>query len=122
MSTRYFVSDEAENTANTTAIGTYKNSKEATAKLESQMSALGEKLGEFARALKQPSGYAFRASQDDITVGQPEAQLRRPVAELKRSDFDWQHLIDMLSNYEKARTDKRDSAARLRAIGLDIVD
>ncbi len=57
------------------------------------------------------------ATQKIIEMG---GELRRPVVQLDQSDLDWQRLNEMLTNYDKARADKKQSAARLRDMGLDI--
>jgi hypothetical protein len=116
----YFVSEEAENAATQKIIETFKFSKEAKARLEGTMNALGDKLAEFAKVLKNPSAYAFRIDQNGMTVGQLGGELRRPVMQLDQSDLDWQRLNEMLTNYDKARADKKQSAVRLRDMGLDI--
>ncbi len=120
------MSDEAENAATQKVVEQFRTSKEAKARLEGEMSALGEKLSAFAKALARPGEYLFRVDGGGVTVGQPieegRTPLRRPVARLEPSDMDWQWLTETLTNYNKACVDKRDSAARLRQMGLDIAE
>jgi hypothetical protein len=120
----YFVSDEAENAATQRVITQFKSAKEAKAKLEGELSALSEKFSAFAKVLARPSDYPFRVERNSITVGTPpeEGPARRPFVRLDPSDLDWQHLSETLTNYEKARTDKKDAAARLKNMGLDGID
>lgn len=121
----YFVSDEAENAATRQVIDSFKQAKEAKAKLEGQMSALGDRLAEFARVLKRPGEYRFLVSRADITVGHPTEMgnpPRRPVVRVEPDDLKWEAVVEMVSNYDKARTAKAESAARLRNMGLDIAD
>lgn len=121
----YFVSDQAENAATEKVIARYKTAKEAKARLEGEMSALSEKLSAFAKVLARPGDYRFLIERTGVTVGQAirDGELpRRPVARLEPSDLDWASLMETLTNYDKAREDKRDSAARLRNMGLDIAE
>jgi hypothetical protein len=121
----YFVSDEAENAATQKVIARFKSAKEAKARLEGEMSDLSEKLLVFAKALARPGDYRFLLGRTDLTVGQPiqeGAAPRRPVVRLESSDLDWQRIGETISSYEKARDDKRESAAQLRNMGLDIAE
>jgi len=121
----YFVSQEAENAATDGVIKRYKAAKEATAALENQMSELSEKLSTFATVLKHPKDYRFLPTSYDLTVGQAIKEgdsPKRPVVVLQATDLDLKHVSEMVVNYEKARTDKVKTGARLHDMGLDLKD
>jgi hypothetical protein len=120
---RYFVSDQAENEALRQVVDDYKAAKEAKAKHEGRLHALGETLSSFARALQNPEEYKFSViDQNDITVGRANADQGRPVARLTPADLDWNALCESLRGYINASQEKKSGAARLRDIGLPVSD
>ena len=121
----YFVSEEAENAATRQIIESFKQAKEAKAKLEGQMSVLGDRLANSGRVLKRPGEYSFLVNRADITVGHPSEMgnpPRRPVVRVEADDLKWESVMEMVSSYDRARSAKAESAARLRNMGLDIAE
>ena len=115
---RYFVSDQAENDALRQMVDGYKAAKEAKAKHEARLHALGESLSSFALALKNPDQYQFAFGQDDITVGRSD----RPFARVTPADLGWDALCESLHGYVVASQEKKSGASRLKDIGLPVPD
>ncbi len=120
----YFVSDEASNTATNSLIEKFKSANEAKTVLENEMNSLSEKLNGLADVLKNPDAYRFLPSQSDLSVApaREEYPSQRLVLRLQSKEFNFEHLVQMLTSYDKARSDKRDSVGRLRNMGLPIAD
>jgi len=119
---RYFVSDQAENEALRQVVDGYKEAKEAKAKHEGRLHALGESLSRFARALQDLEQYKFSViDQNDITVGQ-QNNPGKAFARVTPADLDWNALCDSLRGYINASQEKKNGAARLRDLGIDTRD
>jgi hypothetical protein len=115
------VSDQAENEATQQIVHGFKAANEAKAKLEGKMRALGDSLSAFARTLQDPGGYIFSVNESDsVTVGQPHAELRRPIARVTPAQIDWKDLCETLRSYTEAKEDRQRNASLLRSLGLPI--
>jgi len=120
---RYFVSDEAENAAEKQILDRFREANEAKTKLEVKLKGLGERLSAFGSALQDLKIYVFYAdTSDSISVGQPNAGLRRPVARVTPPDFDWKDLCETIQGFSQAREDRKQAIAQLRAIGIPIAE
>lgn len=118
----YFKSDEAENAATAKIVERYAQAKAAKVRIESELRTLGEKLEGFGKALARPAEFVFLVTEYDVTVGSTSGSQRRPIARIEHSDADWQRILDLISAYEKARNDKCQGAAELRAMGVETTD
>jgi hypothetical protein len=119
----YFVSEEAANAAIGRLYGKFKAAKEAKAVLESEMSSLSDQLSLLAKVLKNPNDYSFRVGPTNLTVGPPRQEgtiAPHPFLVLEASQMDWKELCETFTKYDKAREDKRESAAQLKQSGLDL--
>ena len=112
----YFVTNESEQAGMQAIAERYKNASAAKANLGGQMNELAEKLAKVSEALKFPGTYAIRADASEIVI----ARDRHPVARLEPADINWQRLIDLFNGYDKANRDKKESAARLKDMGLPV--
>ena len=117
------MSDQSDNEALRQIVDGYKAAKEAKAKHEGRLRALGDSLEKFVAAFKDPGNYRFVVTPDsDITVGKPDAMGSRAIARMTPSDFDWKALCEVLNGYVAATQDKRAGASRLQDIGLSVTD
>jgi hypothetical protein len=115
------VSDQAENEATQQIVDGFKAANEAKAKLEGKMRMLGDSLAAFARTIQEPDKFVFSVNDSDsITVGQPAANLTRPLARITPAQLDWNDLCDTLRSYAKAKEDRQRNASLLRNIGIPI--
>jgi hypothetical protein len=119
-SSRYFMSDQAENAATAQIIESARAAKEAKTRLEAKMKVLGESLDAFAKALRTPDDNVFDVDSNAITVGRHGSAIERPLARLTPADIDWKDLCDTLRGFNRATEEKRDGIAKLKAIGLSL--
>jgi hypothetical protein len=123
LSGRYFVSDEAENAAEKQIIDNFRAANEAKIKLEAKLKSLGERLSALGKVLQDPKSYVFYVDlSDSISVGQPDAGLRRPIARVTPSDFDWKDLCETLRGFNQATEDRKQSIAQLKALGIPVAE
>lgn len=120
---KYFVSDQAENMAEKQIIDNFRAANEAKTKLEARMKALGERLSDLGKTMQDPRTYVFSVDDNGgITVGQPGAQLRRPIAHVTASDLSWQDLCETLRGFNQATEDKKQAVAQLKALGIPVAE
>lgn len=117
------MSDEAEDSAEKKILDNFRAANEAKIKLEAKIKGLGERLTALGNALQYPQTYVFYADvSDSISVGQPNAGLRRPIARVTPPDFDWKDLCETLRGFNQATEDRKQSIAQLKVLGIPIAE
>lgn len=112
----YFVTNESEQAGMHEVAERYKKANAAKANLSGQMNELAENLAVLSEALKFPGLYAVRADANEIVL----ARERHPVARIEPADINWQRLMELFNGYARATQDKKESAARLKDMGLPV--
>jgi Tfp pilus assembly major pilin PilA len=119
----YFVSDQAENETTKQIIDNFKAANEAKAKLEGKMKALGDCFAALARTLQNPSSHVFYVDEsDNITVGQPNGEIRRAVARATPTQINWKDLCETLRGYNQATEDRKNGASILKSLGIPVAE
>jgi hypothetical protein len=97
----YFVSDETENAARGDALKRWKEAKEAANLRAIEMGKIGKKLELLSRALQDRQSPAILAETEKLRVI-PGGGRAMTLAEVTRSDLDFDSLHALISEYQEA--------------------
>ena len=117
---RYFMSDQSENSATQTVVESFKQASDAKAKLEGSMRTIGHALELLGKALQEPSKHLFTVDEKVGIAVKPDNMGNFRSITVMPAQIDWNCLCEMLSGYNRATEDKKRSAALLRDMGLPI--